>query len=767
MILNSPYITGSLTVTGNITASGGITISGSIDSASYSANADRLDNLDSTSFVFTSSYNTDSASVSTRVTKIEGNYATTGSNIFTGAQTVCANITSTGTIIAQTLNVQQVTSSIVYSSGSNTFGCQLTDVQQMTGSVRITGSLNTIGIACFSNVVCTPQLRVSSTGDLSYIYNSGASTTDANFYIYSATKDILMVRNSGCIGIGTANPTKALEIVSNTSQDGIKISGTSNPRLTIVDTTNSVQFDALTTDTEVVLRSDTNHPLHLSTNGTLRLNITNTGIACFSCQVCAPNVSIVNCLGVGTAAGAGYILDVYQPASSTTAYARIKNNRTRNAALQLETNCGNYLVGVGIGTDTNRLMIYDNNAGATRLTLDQCGNVGLGTTPAAWVSTARAFQINAYNSIASQHNGSFNIISEAYESAANTFAYGSTGGYPTRINMNPNDGVISIFNAPTGTAGNTITWCERMRITSAGCVGIGIVSPNGLLHIEQCRGGEVGFRITNSQGAAGNTSATVAINMTLQNGAGGNSGVIQLIAGKESDHQSAANVDDYFAITTTSNDVTTERMRITSGGLLKVQNSGVSYESSTAGVNEIGTCANDTNLVFRNVRGSLTGARAGIDVFYAYAQPNSADASFYEAADSTDGSTRTLRFKVASNGTVYARSTSITLISSDCKLKTDVVDYDKGLSEVISMKPRYFKYKDDLSQTHSGFIAQEMNEALPGSMIQSYVDQDCSPVMTYQVDWYPLLVNAIKQQHCTICTKATRINLLESCLGLT
>ena len=158
MILNSPYVTGSLTVTGNITASGGITISGSIASSSYAANADKVDNLDSTSFVFTSSYNTDSASVSTRVTKIEGNYATTGSNVFMGAQTVCANITSTWTIIAQTLNVQQVTSSIVYSSGSNIFGNLSTDVQQFTGSVRITGSLSTTGTICSTGNTCFGDL---------------------------------------------------------------------------------------------------------------------------------------------------------------------------------------------------------------------------------------------------------------------------------------------------------------------------------------------------------------------------------------------------------------------------------------------------------------------------------------------------------------------------------------------------------------------------------------------------------------------------------
>lgn len=68
-------------------------------------------------------------------------YATTGSNAFNGAQSVIGNITATGQIIAQTLNVQAVTSSIVYSSGSNVFGNQLINTQQFTGSVLITGSI--------------------------------------------------------------------------------------------------------------------------------------------------------------------------------------------------------------------------------------------------------------------------------------------------------------------------------------------------------------------------------------------------------------------------------------------------------------------------------------------------------------------------------------------------------------------------------------------------------------------------------------------------
>ena len=56
--------------------------------------------------------------------------------------TINGNLVVTNSITAQTLNVQTVTSSIVYSSGSNIFGSQLSDVQAFTGSLRVTGSGN-------------------------------------------------------------------------------------------------------------------------------------------------------------------------------------------------------------------------------------------------------------------------------------------------------------------------------------------------------------------------------------------------------------------------------------------------------------------------------------------------------------------------------------------------------------------------------------------------------------------------------------------------
>jgi hypothetical protein len=229
-------LSGSLTVSGSITTVGGITISGSIDSASYASNAEKLDNLDSTAFVFTSSYNVDSASISTRVTKIEGNYATTGSNIFTGAQTVCANITSTGTIIAQTLNVQQVTSSIVYSSGSNIFGCDISNVQQMTGSVRITGSLNVIGNACATGtgcfgVVCSPTIIIKGTA------TGATANASANRLVIDDTENGLSILSStagaGYINFGDSTNNSSGQFIYDHSADALRVFTSGSERLRI------------------------------------------------------------------------------------------------------------------------------------------------------------------------------------------------------------------------------------------------------------------------------------------------------------------------------------------------------------------------------------------------------------------------------------------------------------------------------------------------------------------------------------------------------
>jgi hypothetical protein len=107
---------------------------------------------------------------------ISGSKTVIGTNTITGSLNVSGSITSTGTLTAQTLVVQTITSSVLYSSGSNIFGNSLANTQQFTGSVGITGSLNVNGI---TSTQLKYFLKESNTNAWS-IYTDGAN---GPFYI--------------------------------------------------------------------------------------------------------------------------------------------------------------------------------------------------------------------------------------------------------------------------------------------------------------------------------------------------------------------------------------------------------------------------------------------------------------------------------------------------------------------------------------------------------------------------------------------------------
>jgi len=125
-----------------------------------------------------------------------GSAQITGSLGVTGSINSTGNITTTGTLTAQTLVVQTVTSSIIYSSGSNIFGNSTANTQQFTGSVLMTGSLNVLG-----NTTITGSLNIS-----------GSITGSANArFLGSITSSAALISGSGTqrlvvVGSGSAQP---------------------------------------------------------------------------------------------------------------------------------------------------------------------------------------------------------------------------------------------------------------------------------------------------------------------------------------------------------------------------------------------------------------------------------------------------------------------------------------------------------------------------------------------------------------------------------
>jgi len=225
-------LSGSLEITGSINATGGITgsFSGTATSASYAliaTSASYAANATSASYALIAT----SASYATNSDLLDGRdsltFANTGSNAFVGTQNIngavaiTGSLTTTGAITAQTLNVQQVTSSIVYSSGSNIFGNSVSNTQSMTGSVGISGSLAVTGASTITGVLtlnstitngtytytlpsATGTLALTSAIPANPVGGTGTTNTLPKFTGASTIGNSIVNDNGTGIGIGIA-----------------------------------------------------------------------------------------------------------------------------------------------------------------------------------------------------------------------------------------------------------------------------------------------------------------------------------------------------------------------------------------------------------------------------------------------------------------------------------------------------------------------------------------------------------------------------------
>jgi hypothetical protein len=101
-----------------------------------------------------------------------------------------------GTLTAQTLVVQTISSSIIYSSGSNTFGNSLANNQIFTGSVSVTGSLTINGrnYLTDSSSFSTRTLNLEQTS--ASVLLATASLYTATASLYAATSSIYLTTAS-------------------------------------------------------------------------------------------------------------------------------------------------------------------------------------------------------------------------------------------------------------------------------------------------------------------------------------------------------------------------------------------------------------------------------------------------------------------------------------------------------------------------------------------------------------------------------------------
>ena len=133
----------------------------------------------------------------------------------------------------------------------------------------------------------------------------------------------------------------------------------------------------------------------------------------------------------------------------------------------------------------------------------------------------------------------------------------------------------------------------------------------------------------------------------------------------------------------------------------------------------------------------------------------------YHLRDTTNN---TWKFYVTNAGVINATSTSITSLSDE-RLKENIINLETGLSEVMSLKPRRFDWKEGEgsgAKNVAGFVAQEVETVLP-DLIGNFMHDDLEDAKSVKMgDMIPTLVKAMQEQQTIIENQKTN-NQLNKC----
>jgi hypothetical protein len=314
------------------------------------------------------------------------------------------------------------------------------------------------------------------------------------------------------------------------------------------------------------------------------------------------------------------------------------------------------------GRTLGNLALRDSNAGIERMTWTSAGNVGIGTTsPTNFIP----FGYGSNLECSGGRGGGF-ISSNSTSTHKMTMSVDGTG----------NVGMLkTLTNHPLMFATNDV---ERMRITSAGNVGIGTTSPLAFTSYTIAQ-------ISNTAGAGLITESTTGSILGQFVSDNGFATGASLVIGSRSNHP--------FVFVTNN----TERMRITSGGDVGI---GTTSPSARLGVSGNGT---DSFAI------SINAANSTANGMTIYLPGNRSSDTTYRAISLGDDSA--VRFRVFGNGNVQNTNGSYGTIS-DISIKENITDATEKLSDILKLKVRNFNFIGETNK-QIGFIAQELEQVFP------------------------------------------------------
>jgi hypothetical protein len=744
------------------------------------------------------SYNTFSGSASTRITANSSSiqqvsssqqqisasllnviavYATTGSNSFRANQSITGSLVVSSTITAQTLVVQTVTSSIVYSSGSNIFGCDLNSRQTFTGSFYQTGS-----VASFSSCV-----GIGITTPTYYLDVQIPAVTQARFRGCSTDASIIRIENSSntaCFSVGVAGNNN--------------LGSAPNNSLYLRDeTNNTVKISMTSGSTGAILLNQC--------GGNVGIGVTATYGLLSMCGTFSDTIPLINITGTGTGTYQK-VISVVNPGMAVGNDLMIQ----MGSALSCRNAGQIYFHTDGTGCPTNRVSIglyqIDNI-----LNVNACANVGINTTaPGTTLMVNRNIPDTNWGTIAAFDSqtsaaGVGGVLTFGGFKCSQTFAcsiFARIIGAKENATGGDECGYLSIQT------NNNSSYVERLRISSAGvssftgivcaqnavmnCLGVGgaWATLGGTYQPLQVKStaGNAGVWIENGTDDSGlyinHNSTSAVIGGSYRSTAGykdisfETAGVSRMIIKCSGPVIFGNNVciggSGYGLYLTGGNN------RIYFGACRAIEGStsgtslqlGENYTKLTLqahGQFSCGVGGGSPKLFFGEEGPETAGAKAMyLESYWMIIQPHYNEGLRIRAVNAS-GTQRTLAEfygsgevyfanMAAGAGTYNVKWTSggrITYDNSSCRYKNNIRNSVYGLCDILKLNSRMFEYKDG-GRTDVGLIAEEVNQVIPELAIKNPEGQPDAVSYDRMVS---VLIKGMQEQQCTI-------NALKTCLGI-
>jgi hypothetical protein len=579
---------------------------------------------------------------------------------------------------------------------------------------QVVSQLNSAGNATFANVSITSALNVGGVATFSAGTAAAPSITttgDTNTGIFFPAADTIAFTeggveaarfdSSGNLGIGTASPATKLNVVGTVTVDGV------------VDV-NGGQIDL---DTGQPIRWGGAASSIYAGSGTSDMVFTVGSSERFRVNGSSGN------FGIGTSSPTQK-LDVNGGAAVTGTTplflqrAVIPSFDGQGAPAldwQFYSTGTTYTVGAriqGLADDAwsstsapTSLRFYTAPSGSTsvseRMRISNAGNLGLGVTPSAWASGYKAIDVNSkgFSFAGGTESGAISVSSYW------DFGWKYAGTTTFKVSQYQQfDGAHSWYNAPSGTAGNAISFTQAMTLDANGNLGVGTTSPYNQLESTKSGGSTIG--IANSSSGANILYGKLAFYSTVAAGAYAEyGGQIRSYSGAGIDYGD-------LRFYTGNGAVADERARITAGGYSKFSNTGA-YQDSAGSYHEFRSngAAGEYTAIIGN--STSTDANAfGVRILYGNADPNGTGNQFLNCAD-WNGSSIVTRAEIRSNGGL-ANYQANNVDLSDARTKKDIIPAASMWGKVSALEIVTYKYND---QTHDdvnlGVIAQQVETVEP------------------------------------------------------